>query len=121
MPSAPTARNVASRAASGLNPANWRFWLPLGLALVAVTTGIFWLGYYLALSPNAGEQGDWEILGPGGKLAQQPVELRLSRFVADGMHEDVDLTKYVDDSGEPEQRKQPRIERQRQAVGQPLH
>src|SRR5947208_1825340 len=48
-----------------------------------------WLGYYLALSPNAGEQGDWEILGPGGKLAQQPVELRLSRFVADGMHEDV--------------------------------
>ena len=54
-----------------------------------------WLGYYLALSPNAGEQGDWEILGPGGKLAQQPVELRLSRFVADGMHEDVVLTNFT--------------------------
>jgi glycogen debranching enzyme len=54
-----------------------------------------WLGYYLALSPNAGEQGDWEILGPGGKLAQQPVELRLSRFIADGMHEDVVLTNFT--------------------------
>ena len=30
-----------------------------------------WLGYYIALSPNASEQGDWETLGPGGKLAQR--------------------------------------------------
>ena len=34
-----------------------------------------WLGYYIALSPNASEQGDWETLGPGGKLAQRPIEL----------------------------------------------
>ena len=54
-----------------------------------------WLGYYIALSPNAGEQGDWEILGPGGKLAQQPVELRLARFAGDGIHEDVTVTNYT--------------------------
>ena len=54
-----------------------------------------WLGYYIALSPNAGEQGDWEILGPGGKLAQRPIELRVSRFVADGMHEDLALTNFT--------------------------
>lgn len=53
-----------------------------------------WLGYYIALSPNAGEQGDWETLGPGGKLAQQPIELRLSRVVGDGVHEDVDITNF---------------------------
>jgi glycogen debranching enzyme len=54
-----------------------------------------WLGYYVALSPNAGEEGDWEILGPGGKLAQQPIELRLSRFAGDGLHEDVVLTNFT--------------------------
>ncbi|HEV3410468.1 MAG TPA: glycogen debranching N-terminal domain-containing protein [Chthoniobacterales bacterium] len=54
-----------------------------------------WLGYYIALSPNAGEQGEWEILGPGGKLAQRPIELRVSRFIGDGMHEDLALTNFT--------------------------
>ena len=54
-----------------------------------------WLGYYIALSPNAGEQGDWETLGPGGKLAQRPIELHVSRFIGDGMHEDLALTNFT--------------------------
>ena len=54
-----------------------------------------WLGYYIALSPNAGDQGDWEILGPGGKLGQRPIELRVSRFIGDGMHEDLALTNFT--------------------------
>src|SRR5207302_9868333 len=50
---------------------------------------------YLALSRNAGEQGDWETLGPGGKLAQQPIELRVARFIGDGMHEDLTITNFT--------------------------
>jgi glycogen debranching enzyme len=67
---------------------------PLPLALSNVEQHS-WLGYYVALSPNAGEQGDWETLGPGGKLAQQPIELRVSRFVGDGMQEDIALTNFT--------------------------
>jgi glycogen debranching enzyme len=67
---------------------------PLPLALSNVEQHS-WLGYYIALSPNAGRQGDWETLGPGGKLAQQPIELRVSRFVGDGMHEDLALTNFT--------------------------
>ncbi|HYY14148.1 MAG TPA: glycogen debranching N-terminal domain-containing protein [Chthoniobacterales bacterium] len=57
-----------------------------------------WLGYYIALSPNAGEDGEWEILGPGGKLGQQPIELRVARFIGDGMHEDLTLTNFTQQS-----------------------
>src|SRR5436190_11374031 len=70
---------------------------PLPLALSNVEQHS-WLGYYIALSPNAGEQGDWETLGPGGKLAQQPIELRVSRFIGDGMHEDLALTNFTQES-----------------------
>src|SRR5205085_11383400 len=51
--------------------------LPVALANVEQHS---WLGYYIALSPSASEQGDWETRGPGGKLAQRPIELRVSRF-----------------------------------------
>jgi glycogen debranching enzyme len=67
---------------------------PLPLALSNVEQHS-WLGYYLALSPNAGDQGDWETLGPGGKLAQQPIELRVARFIGDGMHEDLAITNFT--------------------------
>lgn len=67
---------------------------PMPLALSNVEQHS-WRGYYLALSPNAGEQGDWYALGPGGKLAQQPIELRVARFVGDGMHEDLALTNFT--------------------------
>jgi len=49
-----------------------------------------WLGYYIVLPPgNQGREGD------EGNPAQHTVELRLSRFIGDGMHEDIDLTNFT--------------------------
>src|SRR5438067_5954762 len=70
-------------------------WTPLALSNVEQHT---WLGYYITHSPQAERDPRFKTLGPGGTLAQQPVELRLSRFVGDGLHEDVDITNF---SGEP--------------------
>lgn len=44
-----------------------------------------WLGYYIIPSPNQ----------PQADPAQESIELRLSRFVGDGFHEDVDLTNFT--------------------------
>jgi glycogen debranching enzyme len=51
-----------------------------------------WLGYYVAAAPDA--PNDYVRQGPGGAAAQHTVELRLSRFVSDGLHEDVDVTNF---------------------------
>ena len=66
-------------------------WLPLALSNVEQHS---WMGYYIALAPGAGPDPRFTTLGPGGTLGQQPIELRLSRFVGDGMHEDVDITNF---------------------------
>ncbi|MDQ3802781.1 MAG: amylo-alpha-1,6-glucosidase [Acidobacteriota bacterium] len=53
-----------------------------------------WLGYYVALPPGVREEHD-----PGSGqmevISQQTLELRLSRYVGDGLHEDVDLTNFT--------------------------
>ncbi len=49
-----------------------------------------WLGYYIASPPNIRNSGLDE-----NDPAQQTIELRLSRVVGDGMHEDVDLTNFT--------------------------
>src|SRR5918997_6504543 len=53
-----------------------------------------WLGYYVALPPGVEEERD-----PGSGqmevISQQTLELRLSRYVGDGFHEDVDLTNFT--------------------------
>lgn len=67
-------------------------WTPLALSNVEQHS---WLGYYVAIAPGAESDPQFDTLGPGGVLGQQPVELRLSRFVGDGMHEDVDLTNFT--------------------------
>jgi glycogen debranching enzyme len=51
-----------------------------------------WLGYYVAPAPAAEDSG---TLGPGGATAQHAIELRLARFVSDGLHEDVDVTNFT--------------------------
>jgi glycogen debranching enzyme len=61
---------------------------PTGLSNVEQHT---WLGYYVTAAPDASDSG---TQGPGGATAQQPIELRLSRFVSDGLHEDVDVTNF---------------------------
>src|SRR5512146_1431868 len=49
-----------------------------------------WLGYYIASPPGILDQGHDEQ-----NPTQQTIELRLSRFIADGMHEDVDITNWT--------------------------
>ena len=53
-----------------------------------------WLGYYIALPPGVREERDYGS-GQMEAISQQTIELRLSRYVADGMHEDVDITNYT--------------------------
>jgi glycogen debranching enzyme len=48
-----------------------------------------WLGYYIASPPGIKDEGHDET-----NPAQQTIELRLSRAVGDGMHEDVDITNF---------------------------
>lgn len=49
-----------------------------------------WMGYYITNPPNVEETGLDEK-----DPAQQTVELRLSRYVGEGMHEDVGVTNYT--------------------------
>ena len=53
-----------------------------------------WLGYYVALPPGVKEERD-----PGSGqmevISQQTLELRLSRYAGDGLHEDVDITNFT--------------------------
>jgi len=53
-----------------------------------------WLGYYIALPPGIGaitaDQGSGQV----SPASQQTLEVRLSRHVGEGLHEDVDLTNF---------------------------
>ena len=53
-----------------------------------------WLGYYTALPPGVREERDYGS-GQMEAVSQQTLELRLSRYVGDGLHEDVDLTNFT--------------------------
>lgn len=53
-----------------------------------------WLGYYIALPPGVVEERDYGS-GQMEAVSQQTIELRLSRYVGDGLHEDVDLTNFT--------------------------
>jgi glycogen debranching enzyme len=74
---------------------NGRPLAPNGLSNVEQHT---WLGYYIAPAPDAID--DYGTQGPGGATAQQTIEVRLSRFVSDGLHEDVDVTNFTQRSAE---------------------
>jgi glycogen debranching enzyme len=63
---------------------------PSGLSNVEQHT---WLGYYVAPAPDIVD--DYVTQGPGGAAAQQTIEVRLSRYVSDGLHEDVDVTNFT--------------------------
>jgi glycogen debranching enzyme len=64
--------------------------LPSALSNVEQHT---WLGYYIVPAPGAALARDDGSGGIEG-VTQQTLELRLSRFVSDGVHEDVDLTNF---------------------------
>jgi len=64
--------------------------VPVTLSNVAQDS---WLGYYLVpLRPGEAHQAD---LWAPEQLAQQALELRVSRVVGDGMHEDLDLANHT--------------------------
>jgi glycogen debranching enzyme len=64
---------------------------PVALSNVAQHT---WMAYYIAPPPTGNNQSD-SGSGQVPDAAQQTIELRLSRFVGDGLHEDVDLTNFT--------------------------
>jgi glycogen debranching enzyme len=51
-----------------------------------------WLGYYIASAPGGQAETERDAISAA---AQEAVELRLSRFVGGGMHEDVDVTNFA--------------------------
>ena len=66
--------------------------VPVALSNVAQRS---WLGYYIALPPGR-EPGERDRgSGQLAEISQQTLELRLSRYVGEGMHEDVDLTNFA--------------------------
>jgi len=52
-----------------------------------------WLGYYIVSPPGVGHDRA-SLTGPT-EAAQQTLEIRLSRFVSGGFHEDLDLTNFT--------------------------
>ncbi|HYD86557.1 MAG TPA: glycogen debranching N-terminal domain-containing protein [Vitreimonas sp.] len=56
-----------------------------------------WLGYYIAPAPLREDASCFAATAAANiyKAAQQTVELRLSRFVGEGMHEDVDVSNFT--------------------------
>jgi glycogen debranching enzyme len=68
--------------------------VPVSLSNVAQRS---WLGYYVAPAP-CNQHHDY--IAPTAadavyKAAQQAIELRLSRYVGEGMHEDLDITNFT--------------------------
>ncbi|TJW33185.1 MAG: amylo-alpha-1,6-glucosidase, partial [Mesorhizobium sp.] len=49
-----------------------------------------WLGYYIAPVPKAAKRRPTI-----SEIAQESIELRLSRYVGEGLHEDVDLVNFT--------------------------
>ncbi len=54
-----------------------------------------WLGYYILVPPGVRTNSFDPGSGQMDPVSEQTLELRLSRCVSDGMHEDVDLTNFT--------------------------
>ena len=59
-----------------------------------------WLGYYIQVPPNLRHGGRDRGSGEMSEASERSVELRLSRSVGYGLHEDVDLTNFTERSTE---------------------
>lgn len=57
-----------------------------------------WLGYYITLAPGVATREPDQGSGQMQEFSQQTLELRLSRYVGEGIHEDVDLTNFTGQS-----------------------
>jgi glycogen debranching enzyme len=54
-----------------------------------------WLGYYIALPPGGDENKRDQGSGQVQQASQQTLELRVSRYVGGGLHEDLDFTNFA--------------------------
>jgi glycogen debranching enzyme len=54
-----------------------------------------WLGYYISAPPGVYEDEPDQGSGQLTQASQQSLELRVSRYVGDGIHEDIDLTNFT--------------------------
>lgn len=68
---------------------------PVPVALSAIDQGS-WLGYYVLPAP--GHDGDTAGLSAPMGAAQHTIELRVSRVISDGMHEDLDITNFTQEA-----------------------
>ncbi|HTL70153.1 MAG TPA: glycogen debranching N-terminal domain-containing protein [Candidatus Eisenbacteria bacterium] len=66
--------------------------LPCGLSSVEPHA---WMGYYLAESPRRADRVEGFTPGPAGPIAQESIELNVTRVVADGLHEDLRVTNHT--------------------------
>jgi glycogen debranching enzyme len=57
-----------------------------------------WLGYYLAVAASARVEDPDTGSGQVPALSRRPLEIRVSRFLDDGLHEDIDVTNYGDEA-----------------------
>src|SRR5207302_10614706 len=53
-----------------------------------------WLGYYIHLPPGHPEEPQDTGSGQVSAASQRTLELRLSRFIGEGVHEDADITNF---------------------------
>ena len=53
------------------------------------------IAYYVVESPNPDHDLFRGALGPGGRAATETIELRISRFVSDGLQEDIELSNHT--------------------------
>lgn len=67
---------------------------PLAVALSNVEQHT-WLGYYITLPPGFPSKARDEGSGQVAATSQNALELKLARYVSDGVHEDVDLTNFT--------------------------
>ncbi|MDQ3804803.1 MAG: amylo-alpha-1,6-glucosidase [Acidobacteriota bacterium] len=68
---------------------------PPGAAALSNVEQHSWLGYYITLAPGVDPGPPDEGSGLMEAATEQTLELRLSRHVGRGVHEDVDLTNYT--------------------------
>ena len=67
---------------------------PMPVALSSVRQHS-WLGYYIQAPPQVADKSQERGSGEMGEASERSVELRISRSVSYGVHEDVDVTNYT--------------------------
>src|SRR3954451_6269947 len=54
-----------------------------------------WLGYYIVVPPGRSGGGQDQGAGQVQEVSENTLELRVSRYVGEGVHEDLDLTNFT--------------------------